>query len=189
MALPKNTKLPAEPVNSEQAEALEAERAAQAAQEPATAPLVAPGPSVGELEERAAEAETRADAAENRVAQFEEEMRILKEQIAQLMRAQRAAGVPRATAMEVMPQEGRRGEDPVFEEDEPYGIVVGDPVVGYVQRGHQFARDHKYIATEENRGSPRAFNPRLIGVTKPRPGLQAADPLADFRDDPRRAAQ
>jgi hypothetical protein len=187
MALPKNTKLPDEPVNSEQAEAVERERAAQAAQERATPPLVAPGPTVGELEERAVEAEERATAAEHRAAEFAEEMRILKDQIAQLMRAQRAAGVTRSSPIEVMPQAGTRGADPVFDEEEPYGLVVGDAVVAYVQHGHQFARDRSYILTEEHRGSPRNFNPKLIGVTKPRPGAQAADPLADFRDDPRRA--
>ena len=187
MALPKNTKRPDEPVNSEQVEAAERERAAQAAQEPATPPLAAPGPSVGELEERAVEAEERAQAAELRAAEFAEEMRILKDQIAQLMRAQRAAGVARSSPIEVMPQAGNRQDVPVFDEEEPYGLVVGDAVVAYVQHGHQFARDRSYILTEEHRGSPRNFNPKLIGVTKPRPGAQAADPLADFRDDPRRA--
>ena len=186
MASPKNTRLPDEPVNSAQAgDALEA---AQAPQEPAAAPQVAPGPTAGELEERAVEAEERATAAELRAEQFAEEMRILKDQIAQLMRAQRATGVPRSGPIEVMPQAaGSRTEEPVFDVEEPYGLVVGDAIVAYVQHGHQFGRDRRYIATEEHRGSPRAFNPRLIGVTKPRPGAQAADPLADFRDDPRRA--
>lgn len=184
MAAPKNTRLPADPVNSAQLETLEA--AAQAAQEPASAPQAAPGPSLGELEERAAEAEERADAAENRAATIESEMQVLKDQIAQLMRAQRSAGVPRASAIEVMPQRNP-GEAPVFVEDEPYGLVVGDSDVAYVQNGHQFDRAKRYLATEEQRGSPRAFNPRLIGVTKPRPGQTLADNLADFRDDPRRA--
>jgi hypothetical protein len=181
---PKTTQPPDEPVNSAQLDALTASQAAAVAPQ---APQTAPGPTVGELEERAQEAEDRAQAAETKVASFEEEMRILKDQIAQLMRAQRAAGVPRSSAIEVMPQAGNRGETPVFDEEEPYGLVVGDVVVAYVQHGHQFARDRSYITTEEHRGSPRAFNPRLIGVTKPRPGAAAVDPLADFRDDPRRA--
>ena len=183
MAL-KNTKLPDEPVNGEQADALAALRADE---QPPSAPQAPPGPSVGELEERAVEAEERATAAELKAEQFAEEMRILKDQIAQLMRAQRAAGVPRSAPIEVMPQAGNRGEEPVFDEQEPYGLVVGDAMVAYVQHGHQFGRDRRYLTTEEHRGSPRAFNPLLIGVTKPRPGAQAADPLADFRDDPRRA--
>jgi hypothetical protein len=189
MALPKTTKPPAEPVNSEQAAALEAsEQAGQTTAKAAAAPPGIPdGPTAGELEERAAEAEDRAAAAETRAFSLETELEELKAQVALLMRAQRAAGVPRAAPIAPLSEQLARGEAPVFDEEEPYGIVVGDPLIGYVQHGHQFARDNTYIATEEHRGSPRAFNPRLIGATKPRPGLSAPDPLADFRDDPRRA--
>jgi hypothetical protein len=178
---PKNTRAPAEPVNSEQAEALEA--AAQP--DPAPTPP-APGPSVGELEERAADAEDRAAAAETRAFSLEQEMSALKEQVALLMRAQRAAGVARAAPIEVFPDQVAGGK-PTFDEDEPYGLVVGDSEIAYVQNGHQFDRAKNYLATEEHRGVPRPFNPRLIGVTKPRPGQSAVDGLADFRDDPRRA--
>lgn len=181
MAPPK-TRPPTEPVNSEQADALES------AQEPAPPAQLAPGPTVGELEERAVEAEDRAAAAEQRASEFAEEMRILKDQIAQLMRAQRAAGVPRSAPIEVFPSSAAAGDTPVFDDQEPYGLVVGDSDIAYVQNGHQFDRARRYLATEEQRGSPRAFNPRLIGVTKPRPGQLTGDGLADFRDDPRRAS-
>jgi hypothetical protein len=181
---PKNTRAPAEPVNSEQLEGLEAASAAQAPDPGQTPP--APGPSVGELEERAAEAEDRAAAAETRAFSLEQEMTALKEQVALLMRAQRAAGVPRSAPIEVFPGQAAAGT-PVFDEDEPYGLVVGDSEIAYVQNGHQFDRAKNYLATEEHRGVPRPFNPRLIGVTKPRPGQNAIDGLADFRDDPRRA--
>lgn len=186
MAPPKNTRLPTEPVNSEQAEALEASMTAQDATGAAQA---TPGPSVGELEERAAEAEERADAAETRAATIEQEMAVLKEQIAQLMRAQRAAGVPRSSPIEARVSRSTDTDaTPVFVEDEPYGLVVGDSEVAFVQNGHQFDRAKRYLVTEELRGVPRPFNPRLIGVTKPRPGQTLADSLADFRDDPRRAS-
>ena len=182
MALPKNTRAPAEPVNSEQLEGLEA---AAAPADPAPTPP-APGPTTGELEERAADAEDRAAAAETRAFSLEQEMTALKEQVALLMRAQRAAGQPRSEPIEAQP--GRRaGEAPMFDEDEPYGLVVGDSEVAFVQNGHQFDRAKRYMATEEHRGVPRAFNPKLIGVTKPRPGQNTVDGLADFRDDPRRA--
>lgn len=180
MAPPK-TRPPTEPVNSEQADALEI------AQEPATPPQLDPGPTVGELEERAADAEDRAAAAETKAASFAEEMRILKDQIAQLMRAQRAAGVARSAPIEVFPTSAS-GDAPVFDDQEPYGLVVGDSEIAYVQNGHQFDRARRYLATEELRGVPRPFNPRLIGVTKPRPGQNLGDGLADFRDDPRRAS-
>jgi hypothetical protein len=175
---PKNTRAPAEPVNSEQAEALEAQAEAP--------PAVAPGPSTGELEERAADAEDRAAAAETRAFSLEQELTELKEQVALLMRAQRAAGVPRSAPIEVFPTQ-EAGAAPLFDEDEPYGLVVGDTEIAYVQNGHQFDRAKRYLATEEHRGVPRPFNPRLIGVTKPRPGQTLPDGLADFRDDPRRA--
>ena len=114
---------------------------------------------------------------------------MLKEQIAQLMRAQRAAGIPRAASIEARVSRGTDSDEtPVFVEDEPYGLVVGDSEVAFVQDGHQFDRAKRYLATEELRGVPRPFNPRLIGVTKPRPGQTLGDSLADFRDDPRRAS-
>jgi hypothetical protein len=64
------------------------------------------------------------------------------------------------------------GETPVLDEDQPYGTVTGDSEVGYVQNGHQFSRDRRYLATEKYRGVPRAFNPRLVGVVRPKAVLQ-----------------
>jgi hypothetical protein len=58
------------------------------------------------------------------------------------------------------------GDEPLFMEDEPHGLVTGDSEVGFVQNGHQFSRDKRYIATEKYRGVPRAFNPRLVGVVR-----------------------
>jgi hypothetical protein len=159
-----------EPVNEAQADASVAKEEK----------LEAPGaPSTGELEERASEAEERAEAAERRALDLQEEMKILKEQIAALMRGARQ---PAQQVADTVPfEEGDSGQ-PVFEESEPHGIVVGDERVAYVQNGHQFGRDRKYIATERHHGSPRAFNPRLVGFTKPRPGTQAVDALEGVRD-------
>lgn len=183
MAQPtKNTRAPAEPVNSEQLEGLEAAAQPDPVQTPP-----APGPTTGELEERAADAEDRAAAAETRAFSLEQEMNELKAQVALLMKAQRAAGQPRSEPIEVF-QGAKPGQTPFFEEDEPYGLVVGDTDIAYVQNGHQFDRAKRYLATEEHRGVPRPFNPRLIGVTKPRPGQNTVDGLADFRDDPRLAS-
>lgn len=138
------------------------------------------GPDPGELEERAALAEERAEAAERRADGMQSELEELKAQMAALMRAQRSAEALRKadaeTAYDPLP-----GEEPVFDESEPHGVVMGDPEVGYVQHGHQFARNKTYIRTEKHRGTPRAFNPRLIGFTKPRPGQTAVDTLEGFR--------
>lgn len=60
------------------------------------------------------------------------------------------------------------GEVPIFNEDEPHGTVTGDSEVGFVQNGHQFSRDKAYLATERHRGVSRPFNPRLVGIVRPR---------------------
>lgn len=159
----------ADPVNSDQLEA----------QEAASAEL-AQGPSIGELEERAVEAENRATAAETQALSLQDEIDLLKQQMALLLKAQRAQKAAGATP--AAPRDLAPGEIPIFDEDAPYGLVVGDEACAYVQNGHQFGRDKQYITTELHRGTPRAFNPRLVGMTKPRPGLAAVDALEGFRE-------
>lgn len=56
------------------------------------------------------------------------------------------------------------GDEPLFDPSEPHGVVTGDSEVGYVQNGHQFSRDRRYLATEANRGVARPFKPGLVGV-------------------------
>jgi len=172
---PAKTTAPAEPVNSEQLDAL-------AAQAP---PLAAPaaGVDLGELEERTVEAETRAQAAELRNEELQSELVKLQAQVQALMRAQAARPAARDTgpldALQALDEEGI----PLFDETLPHGLVYGDTVVAYIQNGCQFGRDRKFVAREANRGTPRAFNPRLVGVTRPRPGMiTAPDPLAGIRD-------
>lgn len=158
---------PADPVNSEQLEM----------QEAAIAPAAAPGAtSVGELEERTVEAEQRAEAAETRVLTLEQEMAILREQMKQLLKVAKTPRPAAEAAGELLP-----GEIPVFDEEMPHGVVTGDGDVAYVQNGHQFGRDRKYLATEPHRGTPRAFNPRMVGWVKPKPGHVHVDALDGFR--------
>jgi hypothetical protein len=66
------------------------------------------------------------------------------------------------------PNQGKVDEDgdPVFDESEHYGLVVGDSDVAFVQNGHQFGRDKRYLR-DEPKGSPKAFNPKLVGVVRP----------------------
>jgi hypothetical protein len=75
----------------------------------------------------------------------------------------------RAKPRAAEPNQPKRNEDgePIFDETEPHGIVVGDSDVAFVQAGHQFGRDRKYLR-DEPKGSPRAFNPKLVGVVRPR---------------------
>jgi hypothetical protein len=170
---------PAEPVNGAQEDALEQLRQEAGTDSPER--VVAPGPTVGELEERTVEAEERAAAAEGQVLTLQEEMELLKRQMAMLLRAQRAS--PRKT--DTVDQEAAGAEvdadAPVFDEDAPYGLVVGDTDAAYVQDGHQFGKDRRYLATERNHGSPRAFNPKLIGVVKLRPNQERVDVLDGIR--------
>jgi hypothetical protein len=66
------------------------------------------------------------------------------------------------------PNQPKRNEDgdPIFDESEHYGLVVGDSDVAYVQNGHQFGRNKQYLR-DEPKGSPKAFNPKLVGVVRP----------------------
>jgi len=164
MAPPKPTRAAPEPRTTEELEQLEAQRQAEA--EPTDQQKARAQIDVGELEERAQQAEDRAEAAERRMLARGRSEAIL------------AARIPRADgAVEIDPD-----DPPIFDESLPHGIVVGDLEVAYVQNGHQFDRQQNYIATEQHRGTPRAFNPRLVGMTRPRPGQKALDPLEGFRD-------
>ena len=57
-------------------------------------------------------------------------------------------------------------DQPVFDEDEPYGLVVGEHEAMYVQNGHEFGKDKRYLRTEKNLGTPRAFDPRKVGMVR-----------------------
>lgn len=117
-------------------------------------------PTEAELEEAAADAENSIDLAS--------ENRILKAQLAELMARVDRLAADRGSSAEAE-LEAPIDVDPnvpVFDETQPHGIVTGDSEVAFVQDGHQFGRDRRYIATEKNRGSPRAFNPRLVGVVR-----------------------
>lgn len=157
-----------DPVNSEQLEMQES-----AATLDSEAPLAA-APTLGELEERAIEAENRAAAAESRFLGLQEEMHLLRELVAAHTRASTAVHPAGASSK---PLPSLDGAIPIFDDEAPYGTVVGDVQAAYVQNGHQFGRDKQYIATEPYRGSPRAFNPKLVGFVKPRAGQRFIDPL------------
>jgi hypothetical protein len=66
------------------------------------------------------------------------------------------------------PNQGKVDEDgdPIFDEAESFGLVVGDSDAAYVQNGHQFGRDKRYLR-DEPKGSPKAFNPKLVGIVRP----------------------
>ena len=80
----------------------------------------------------------------------------------------------RAKPRAVEPTQPRQNEigEPLFDEAEPHGLVVGDSDVAFVQNGHQFGRDKRYLR-DEPKGSPKAFNPKLVGVVRLRPAQAA----------------
>lgn len=95
---------------------------------------------------------------------LEKENAILRQQVEALLKATQA----RAQKDEDAPEPGPQPGEPIFDESLPHGTVVGDTEVAYVQDGHQFGRDRRYLRTERHRGSPRPFNLKLVGVVKPR---------------------
>jgi hypothetical protein len=54
---------------------------------------------------------------------------------------------------------------PHFDRRQPHGTVIGDADAGYVQNGHRFAKDGRYLC-EEPRGTGKPFNIALLGVVK-----------------------
>lgn len=46
-----------------------------------------------------------------------------------------------------------------------YGIVVGDPDAGYVQNGHRFSKDRRYLC-DEPKGVGKPFNLKMLGLVK-----------------------
>lgn len=171
----KTTKPPEEPVNSEQLDA--------ALQKSATPNLdAAAGPSVGELEEQAVEAQNRAEAAERENAALKEMIARLEARMKGFEEMAHSRAASRRKGGDEDDEELLPGEKPVFDENAPHGVVMGDPRVGFVQNGYQFDRARQYVGREEHRGVPRAFNPKLVGWVRPRPGAQLSDPLEGIRD-------
>lgn len=169
MAKPKT-----EPVNSEQLEALEA----QAQPGPQTA--AAGAPTAGELEERTVEAEEKAAGLARENEELKATLATMEAQIAAI-KAQMASA-PRRKKDEDDDEELGPDGVPVFDETAPHGVVVGDTLIAYVQNGYQFGRDRQFIKREAHRGVPRAFNPKLVGWVKPRPGAANFDPFEGIRD-------
>lgn len=126
----------------------------------ATAPIEGQGPlAFADLSGELAEAQAEKDDLASENAMLKARLEAIDAELAVLRAKPRAAE----------PNQPRRNEDgdPIFDLEEPHGIVVGDSDVAYVQNGHQFGRDRKYIR-DEPKGSPKAFNPKLVGVVRPR---------------------
>lgn len=112
--------------------------------------------SLQERENALAAREARLAALENRV-------------LASLEKLDRAAaGAPSAEDLADAPKieydkDGK--EIPRLDMDMPYGTVIGDSDAGFVQNGHRFAKDRRYLC-EEPKGVGKPFNIKMLGLVK-----------------------
>jgi hypothetical protein len=115
-------------------------------------------------EEELTERENVLAARETRLAALESKV------MAALDRLDRAsAGTPSeedladAPKVEFDPVTGK--EIPRLDLDMPYGTVIGDADAGFVQNGHRFAKDRRYLC-EEPKGVGKPFNIKMLGLVK-----------------------
>jgi hypothetical protein len=114
-------------------------------------------------EEELQERENALAAREARLAAQEARM------MAAIERLERAtAGAPSAEDIADAPKveyDARGKEIPRLDLDMPYGTVIGDAEAGYVQNGHRFAKDRRYLC-EEPKGAGKPFNIKMLGLVK-----------------------
>lgn len=119
--------------------------------------------SLEEREESIQERENNLAAREARLAATEARM------LAALERLERAsAGTPSAEDLADAPKveyDAQGKEIPRLDLDMPYGTVIGDAEAGYVQNGHRFGKDRRYLC-EEPKGVGKPFNLKMLGLVK-----------------------
>jgi hypothetical protein len=112
--------------------------------------------SLQERENALAAREARLAALENRV-------------LAAMDRLDRAsAGTPSAEDLAdapVIEYDAQGKEIPRLDMDMPYGTVIGDSDAGFVQNGHRFSKDRRYLC-EEPKGVGKPFNIKMLGLVK-----------------------
>lgn len=116
-----------------------------------------------EREEELIERENALAARESRLVAMEAKM------MAALERMERAAAhAPSIEDEEQAPKklyDDRGREIPQLDLTMSYGVVIGDADAGYVQNGHRFTKDRRYIC-EEPKGVGKPFNIKLLGLVK-----------------------
>ena len=118
-----------------------------------------------EREEELAEREAALYAREQRLAALESKV------LDALERMERTnAGKPSAQDLadepkiEYDPVTGQ--EIPRLDLSMPYGTIIGDPgEAGFVQNGHRFSKDRRYLC-EEPKGVGKPFNIAMLGLVK-----------------------
>lgn len=156
MGLPPDVTAPVE------ASTVEAEREVPQGAAPHSPP---PGPTQGELDE--ALEDNLNLKAEN--ARLQGQIEEILQRMARIERLRE--GKPAYTPDPQGVDRVAAGEEPLFDEEGSFGTIWGDSEVAYVQGGHYFGPDKRYVRSDPiaARGSPRAFKPQLVGlVVKPR---------------------
>jgi hypothetical protein len=116
-----------------------------------------------EREEQLQERENALAAREARLAALEDRV------LSSLDKLERAAtGKPSEEDIAELPKieyDAQGREIPRLDLTMSYGVVIGDPVAGYVQNGHRFTSDRKYIC-DEPKGTGKPFNIKMLGLIK-----------------------
>jgi hypothetical protein len=120
-------------------------------------------PTAESREDELVERENALAAREARLAAAETRM------MAAIERLERAsAGTPSEEDLSDAPKveyDAKGNEIPRLDLDMPYGTVIGDAEAGYVQNGHRFAKDRRYLC-EEPKGVGKPFNIKMLGLVK-----------------------
>lgn len=122
----------------------------------------------GEIEEELVERENALAAREARLAAMEERVMARLERLERIQAGEKVeadAEAVRDLGPEEFFETGER--KPRFDGSRSYGVVIGDPDVGYVQDGHQFAKDRRWVREEKgNKGVGKPFNIKMLGLVK-----------------------
>jgi len=119
--------------------------------------------SVESREEELIERENQLAAREARLKALEDKMLASMERLERL-----AQGKPSVEDEEEAPKvilDANGKPIPQLDLNMPHGTVIGDPDAGYVQNGHRFSKDRRYLC-EEPAGVGKPFNLKMLGLIK-----------------------
>ena len=137
---------------------------------PELAPLQG-GPGLA-LDRTPGEFEEELITRENTLAEREAKLQALEARVmARLERLERIQAGEKVEADSEAPAQGpiewdQQGKPlPYLDLSQSYGVVIGDDPAGYVQNGHRFSKDRKYLG-EEPKGVGKPFNIKMLGLVK-----------------------
>jgi hypothetical protein len=132
------------------------------------APALELNESPEEREEALIERENALAAREARLAAMEERVMARLDRLERIQAGEKVeadAELVRDLGPEEFHADGRA--KPRFDGARSFGIVYGDPQVAYVQDGHQFSGDRRWVREEKgNKGVGKPFNIKMLGLVK-----------------------